>query len=82
MKLDKASLKKTGCFGGSFIFSNVKDLLIAFKEEVDRYLVTLDMGLDLMGAGNIEGLVKDIAKDPLYKVASNSKDGEGKINAG
>jgi hypothetical protein len=39
------------------------------------------MGLDLVGVGNIEGLVKVLAKDPLDKVAGNLKDSEGKINA-
>lgn len=40
------------------------------------------MGLDLVGVGNIEGLVKVLAKDLLDKVAGNLKDGGGNINVG
>jgi hypothetical protein len=47
---------------GGFDFQPLKDILISLKNEVDRCLGRLEMGLDLVVAGNIEGPAKGHSK--------------------
>lgn len=48
-----------------------KNILQSLKKEVDRYLVKLEMGLELNGAGTVEGL-EGISKDLVVKALAVS----------
>lgn len=67
---------------GGFDFQPLKDILISLKNEVDRCLGRLEMGLDLVVAGNIEGPAKGHSKCLEEKASGVSIEGEGNINMG
>lgn len=64
---DDFSKKFVAVLEGVLAFQLLKDIMLSLKKEVDRWLVKLEMGLELNGAGNVEGPAKGISKDPREK---------------